>query len=72
MPHFTKEELDSFRHSSMPLLNRINCSIHLRECEICKKLMEELEEDDLLIKNLRSVEQIYREISADPAKSLSL
>ena len=71
MSHYTKEELDSYRNARMSVLGRISCSVHLRECASCKKLLEELEDDDKLIKDLRSSVQIYRELSAGPAKSES-
>ncbi|MBE6404860.1 MAG: hypothetical protein E7040_02425 [Lentisphaerae bacterium] len=69
MSHYTKEELDSYRNARMSILGRINCSVHLRECKTCQKLLEELEEDDKLIKDIRSSVDIYEALSAGPAKS---
>ena len=71
MSHYTKEELDSYRNARMSVLGRIGCSVHLRECKTCKALLEELEDDDKLIKDIRSSVQIYQELSAGPAKSES-
>ena len=61
MKHYTKEELDMYRHGQMSVLGRIGCSSHLQNCIECAKLMEELQEDDKLIADLRSSIQQYRE-----------
>ncbi len=61
MKHYTKEELDMYRHGQMSVLGRIGCASHLQNCSECAKLMEELKEDDKLIADLRSSIQQYRE-----------
>jgi len=53
MKHYTKEELDCYRHHEMSVLGRINCAAHLKECEECAKRLLELEEDDTFICELR-------------------
>lgn len=60
MKHYTKEELELYRHGQMSVLGKINCSSHLRECEECRKLLEELEAEDDFVKELRSSIQIYK------------
>lgn len=32
MKHYTKEELELYRHGQMSVLGRIACSSHLKEC----------------------------------------
>ena len=62
MKHYTKEELELYRHGQMSVLGKINCSSHLRECEECRKLLEDLEAEDDFVKELRSSIQIYNEV----------
>lgn len=65
MKHYTREELELYRNGQMSVLGRISCSSHLKECDECSKLLEELQEDDRLIANLRSSVQLYQELSKD-------
>jgi predicted anti-sigma-YlaC factor YlaD len=65
MKHYTREELELYRNGQMSVLGRITCTSHLRECENCKKILEELKEDDRLIAELRSSVQIYQELSQE-------
>ncbi len=68
MKHYTKEELELYRHGQMSVLGRINCSSHLQECEECKKLLKELEAEDEFVKELRSSIQIFDAISKESPK----
>lgn len=63
MKHYTKEELDLYRHGKMSVLSRINCTSHLKECKECAKLFEELKEDDQLLAHLRNSVQIYKDLT---------
>mgnify|MGYP005613331953 CR=1 FL=1 len=63
MKHYTKEELDLYRHGKMSVLSRINCTSHLKECQEYAKLLEELKEDDQLLAHLRSSVQIYKDLT---------
>ena len=63
MKHYTKEELDLYRHGKMSVLSRISCTSHLKECQECAKLLEELKEDDQLLEHLRSSIQIYKDLT---------
>ena len=63
MKHYTKEELDLYRHGKMSVLSRINCTSHLKECKECAKLLEELKEDDQLLAHLRTSVQIYKDLT---------
>ena len=70
MKHYTREELELYRNGQMSVLGRITCTSHLRECENCKKILEELKEDDRLIAELRSSVQIYQELlQEEPLKT---
>ena len=51
--HYTKDELEMYRHGQMSLLGRMQCSSHLRECPDCRTLLDELESDDEFVKELR-------------------
>ena len=68
MKHYTKEELELYRHGQMSVLGRINCSSHLQECEVCRKLLKELEAEDEFVKELRSSLQIYDALSKESPK----
>ena len=61
--HYSKEELELYRHGQMSVLGRIACSAHLEQCSACTKLLEELEEEDLFVNELRASVQIYKMLS---------
>ena len=63
MKHYTKEELELYRHGQMSVLGRIACSSHLKECESCRKCLEELEHDDAFVRELRDSIKTYKEAS---------
>ena len=70
MKHYTKEELDLYRHGKMSVLGKITCAAHLKNCPECATLLQELEEDDKLIAHLRTSIQIYNDLSESrPAAS---
>ena len=70
MKHYTKEELDLYRHGKMSVLGKITCAAHLKNCPECAILLQELEEDDKLIAHLRTSVQIYSDLSESrPAAS---
>ena len=49
MKHYTKEELELFRHDRMSVLGRIACAAHLKNCEDCAARLRELEEEDRFV-----------------------
>ena len=59
MKHYTKEELELYRHGQMSVLGRIACSSHLKECEY----------DDAFVRELRDSIKTYKE-AADGRKPL--
>ena len=63
MKHYTKEELDLYRNGKMSILGKISCTAHLKSCQECATLLQELEEDDKLIAHLRTSVQIYSDLS---------
>ena len=63
MKHYSKEELDLYRHGKMSVLGKITCAAHLKNCPECVILLQELEEDDKLIAHLRASVQIYNDLS---------
>ncbi len=62
MKHYTREELELYRNGQMSVLGRITCTSHLRECQKCMKIMDELKEDDKLIAKMRNSVQLYQEL----------
>ena len=73
MKHYTKAELELFRHDQMSVLGRISCAAHLKSCEECARALRELEEEDRLVDDLRNSVRIYRELStpATPRRTTS-
>ena len=61
--HYSKEELELYRHHQMSVLGRLACSAHLRECPECAKLLDELREDDRFLNDLRVSIRIYDTLS---------
>ena len=62
MEHYTKEELDLFRNDRMSVLGKIRCSAHVKNCPECAKLLEELNEDDQLLRDLRGSVELYQQL----------
>ena len=63
MEHYTKEELDQYRNGGMSVLGKIRCSAHLKSCPECAKLLEELNADDQLLRDLRGSVEIYQQLA---------
>ena len=68
MKHYTKEELELYRHGQMSVLGKINCASHLQECKECRKLLEELKSEDDFVKQLRSSLKLFDSISKESQK----
>ena len=66
--HYSKEKLDLYRHGELSILGRMQCAAHLKECELCRKRLDELREDDLLVGELRESLRLHRELSAIPTE----
>ena len=66
--HYTLEELELYRHKEMSVLGRVQCMAHLRECPECRALLDELENDDEIVKEMRESIKIFNEILVNPAK----
>ena len=60
MKHYTKEELDCYRHHEMSVLGRIACAAHLKECDECANRLVELEQDDRFVGELRDSIRAYK------------
>ena len=63
MEHYTKEELDQYRNGGMSVLRKIGCSAHLKNCPACAKLLEELNSDDQLLRDLRGSVELYQQLA---------
>ena len=63
MEHYTKEELDQYRNGGMSVLRKIHCSAHLKNCPACAKLLEELNADDQLLRDLRGSVELYQQLA---------
>ena len=66
MEHYTKEELDQYRNGGMSVLRKIRCSAHLKTCPACAKLLEELNSDDQLLRDLRGSVELYQQLAPKP------
>ena len=64
MKHYTKEELELFRHGEMSVLGRIACSAHLKNCESCSAMLRELEDEDRFVDDLRTSVRLYKDLNA--------
>ncbi len=53
MRHYTTEDLDRYRNGDMNMLSRISCAGHLKQCEVCRNLLETLKQDDILLETVR-------------------
>jgi len=53
MRHYTTEELDRYRNGDMNMLSRISCAGHLKQCGVCRNLLDALKQDDLLLDAVR-------------------
>ena len=51
--HYSKEKLDLYRHGELSILGRMQCAAHLKECELCRKRLDELREDGIKAGALR-------------------
>ncbi len=67
MAHYTKEELELYRHGEMSVLGRISCESHLKHCQKCAKLLDELRDEDRFVDELRDSVLVYKELSRKPA-----
>ena len=63
MEHYTKEELDQYRNGGMSVLGKIRCSVHLKSCPECVKLLDELNSDDQLLRDLRGSVELYQQLA---------
>ena len=64
MKHYTKEELELYRHDQMSVLGRIACSAHLKNCEKCAAALKELEDEDRFVDDLRASVRLYKDLNA--------
>ena len=63
MKHYTKKDLELYRDGKMSVLSRISCKNHLKSCEICQKREQEIDDDKLLIADLRSSIKLFETLS---------
>ena len=64
MAHYTKAELELYRHNEMSVLGRIACASHLKSCPECEKLLRELEDEDRFVADLRDSVRLYKDLNA--------
>jgi len=68
MTHYTKEELELYRHNEMSVLGRIACASHLKSCPECEKLLHELEDEDRFVDDLRNSVRLYKDLAQGEPK----
>ena len=66
MSHYSREDLDMFRHGKLSVLGRIACAAHLKQCPECAAKLRELEADDAFLRRLRDSIRMFDE-AAGPA-----
>ena len=71
MKHYTKEELELYRHGQLSVFSKINCASHLQECEECRELLKELEADDDFMKELRSSILLYESVAKEAKRQFT-
>lgn len=70
MSHYTREDLDMFRHGKLSVLGRIACAAHLKQCPECAAKLRELEDDDAFLRRLRDSVRMFDEAAGtQPAPS---
>ena len=69
MKHYTKEELELYRHGQMSVLGRVTCASHLQKCEECRELLKELESEDDFVKELRSSLLLFESVAKELPKA---
>ena len=69
MKHYSKEELDRYRHHGMSVLGRINCAAHLKKSDTCAARLVELEQDDQLVQEIKESLQSYDEAGRTVSES---
>ena len=67
MSHYTKEELEQYRNKEMPVIKRLNCAAHLKECASCATLLAELDDDAAFVSRLRDSLKRYEEFNEKEA-----
>lgn len=60
MPHFTKEELERFRHDEGSFFRNLRINLHLKRCAHCRAVLATLQEEDLFIEELRDSLQLFQ------------
>lgn len=55
MHHYTETELERYRDGHMNFVLRLLCKIHLWNCIACRERLEKINEDDLLLRDLKDV-----------------
>lgn len=51
--HYSREQLDSYRHGDMNVFQRFLCYIHLKFCSECSNELSAVEEDDILLEDFK-------------------
>ena len=53
MNHYQKEELDRYLHKDVNFVTRRKIKNHLNNCSVCSKILQQLVDDDNLLKDIR-------------------
>ena len=65
MSHYSKEELELYRHRKMSLLGRLACASHLKTCADCSRRLAELQEEDVFVEELRDSLHAFRTLGKE-------
>ncbi|MBO5959164.1 MAG: hypothetical protein J6Q65_03480 [Lentisphaeria bacterium] len=71
MHHYSEHELEQFRNRKMNLFYRQLCKFHLWHCAECTEKLNALDEDELIITDLRkSLNDIDADMNEDTYNNL--
>jgi hypothetical protein len=54
MNHYSKIELDRYLHNNMNMLARLSCTKHIKQCDNCNQLLNEIKADEQMLKDIRN------------------
>lgn len=66
MRHYTETELEQYRSGHMNPVRRLLCTMHLWCCVECQKQLDKIDEDELLLADLKQSLSEEDEVDENP------
>ena len=66
MRHYTETELEQYRSGHMNPVRRLLCTMHLWSCAECQKQLDKIDEDELLLADLKQSLSEEDEVDENP------